>query len=477
MNFRLALKCLALLFVFLLLLAPISQIRELIRERQTTRDSVVLDIARGAGYAQTVTGPLLFVPYTKKVRTTIDAQGDQPARVEERLVAGQLAFLPDTFELTASVDLRERQRGIYKARVYQADNALSGAFVLPPHFGITEQLDDYTFGLPILVVGISDVRGIQNGLALQIGGQAVPLEPGTKNAVVGAGVHAPLRLGASAVSQTLPFSLRIGLQGTGDYQVIPVGRESKVRVRSNWPHPSFVGEFLPIDREVGPEGFRANWQTSFFATNLDDALRRCHESPDSGCQDFHSRKLGISFVDPVDQYLKSERATKYAVLFLGLTFAALFLVEALRRRSVHPIQYGLVGLALAIFFLILLALSEHIGFESAYALSALACVGLIGFYASHLLGGWRPTAVFVAGLSGLYGVLFAILSAEDYALLAGSLLVFVVLGVVMLLSRKVNWSAFGQYESPRLEPKKNAPAEEDGDPPGQSHHTPMDSSP
>jgi inner membrane protein len=452
MNFRLALKCLALLLVFLLLLAPIGQIRDLIHERQETRNQVVLDIARGAGYAQTLTGPLLFVPYTKKVRVTVEAQTNQPARIEEREVSGELAFLPNSFELSANIDLSERQRGIYKARIYKADNALSGEFVLPPHFGITEHLADYTFGIPRLAVGISDVRGVANGLALEVNGQAVPLEPGTKSAVVSAGVHALLKLSASPASQTLPFSLRVGLQGTGDYQVVPVGRESKVHVRSNWPHPSFVGEFLPVEREIRANGFSASWQTSFFATNLDDAMNRCHASPESGCQDFQSRKFGISFVDPVDQYLKSERATKYAVLFLGLTFAALLLVEALRKRSVHPIQYGLVGLALAIFFLLLLSLSEHIGFESAYGISAAACVGLIGFYASHLLGGFRPTAVFVAALSGLYGVLFAILSAEDYALLAGSLLVFVVLGLVMTLSRKINWSAFGQSDSTSQRP-------------------------
>lgn len=448
MNVRLALKCLSLLFVFLLLLAPIGQIRDLIRERQATRDGVVLDIARGAGYAQTLTGPLLFVPYTKKVRAAIDAQGDQPARIEERQVAGELAFLPNTFELSADIALNERQRGIYKARIYQSDNSLSGEFIIPPHFGITEHLSDYTFAAARLVVGIADVRGIANGLTLQVGGQVVPLEPGTKSAVVTAGVHAMLSLPSSAMNERLPFALRLGLKGTGDYLVVPVGRESKVRVRSNWPHPSFVGEFLPVEREVGAKGFNASWQTSLFATNLDDAMTRCQGAPESACQDFHSRKFGISFVDPVDQYLKSERATKYAVLFVGLTFAALFLLEAIRRKSVHPIQYGLVGLALAIFFLLLLSLSEHIGFAGAYALSAVACVGLIGFYASHLLGGFRPTAVFVTGLSGLYGVLFAILSAEDYALLAGSLLVFSVLGLVMILSRKVNWSAFGQGDSP-----------------------------
>jgi inner membrane protein len=300
MNFRLLLKCLALFFVFLLLLAPIGQIRDLIHERQETRNGVVADIARGAGYAQTITGPILLVPYTKKIRVTVEATQNSPARIEEREVQGELAFAPNTFELSSSIDLSERQRGIYKARIYKADNVLSGEFVVPPSFGITEHLPDYTFGAPSLALGISDVRGIANGLALEVSGTPRALEPGTKSRLVTSGVHARLDLKSAANEQKLPFTIRLGLQGTGEYQVVPIGRESKVRMRSNWPHPSFVGEFLPVEREIENSGFTASWQTSFFATNLDDALLRCHQSPEDGCQDFHTRKFGVSFVDPVD---------------------------------------------------------------------------------------------------------------------------------------------------------------------------------
>ena len=162
-----------------------------------------------------------------------------------------------------------------------------------------------------------------------------------------------------------------------------MGRDTHVMLSSNWPHPSFAGEFLPKAREVSSKGFAADWQTSFFATNLEESLARCQPSADAAnhsCDAFRAQRFGVSFVDPVDQYLKSERATKYAFLFIGLTFAGFFVFEVLRRFSVHPVQYGLVGLALALFFLLLLSFSEHIGFAAAYAVSAVACVGLITFY-------------------------------------------------------------------------------------------------
>lgn len=165
------------------------------------------------------------------------------------------------------------------------------------------------------------------------------------------------------------------------------------------------------------------------------------------CQDFNGRSFGVSFIDPVDQYLKSDRAIKYALLFIGLTFAGFFLFEVLKSLSVHPIQYGLVGVALAFFYLLLLSLSEHLGFALAYGVSAAACVGLIGFYVSHVLHSWRNGALFAIALAALYGLLYGLLSAEDYALLMGSLLLFGLLGVFMVLTRKLDWYGIGQRKA------------------------------
>jgi inner membrane protein len=446
MNFRLFFKIGAILLVALLLLLPVVQIRELVREREQTRDAVVAEIARSTGYAQTITGPLLVVPYTRKVRSWSEEREGEPRRLIETEIMGQLTFLPADFELSGTLEVAERERGIYRARIFDADSRITGAFELKANYGITTDLADYTFDTPHLSLGISDIRGIGNALELSWNGDAVVFEPGTATSVLTAGVHAALPAPDIESGSRMTYAIALSLQGTGDFQVTPMGRESRVLLTSNWPHPSFIGEFLPREREVRATGFSARWQTSFFATNLENVVNACRDGGPghAACVELGSRHFGVSFIDPVDHYVQSDRATKYAFLFIGLTFAACFLLEVLRRLSVHPIQYGLVGLSLAVFFLLLLSLSEHLGFTLAYASSAAASVALIAYYVAHAIGDRKLGALFGSAIASLYALLYAILSAEDYALLIGSLLVFGVLGAVMVLTRKVDWTQFGQ---------------------------------
>jgi inner membrane protein len=446
MNLRLVLKLGAIFLVAFMLLLPVVQIRELVNEREQTRDGVVADIARSTAQAQTITGPLLVVPYTRKVRSWADESDGQPRRVIETEVPGQLTFLPAQFALDGRLEVVERQRGIYRARVFAAETHITGTFELKANYGITTDLADYTFERPRISLGISDTRGIGTTLSLTWNGDEVPFEPGTGTAVLTAGVHAPLPASDTAAARQVTYAIALDLQGTGDFQVTPMGRESRVALTSNWPHPSFVGELLPRERAVAPGGFNARWQTSFFATNLENVVDACRDGApaSAACSELGGRHFGVSFVDPVDQYVQSDRATKYAFLFIGLTFAACFSFEVLRQLSVHPIQYGLVGLALAVFFLLLLSLSEHLGFASAYVISAGACVTLVGYYVAHVIGDMRGGALFGGALGSLYAVLYVILSAEDYALLIGAVLVFAVLGSIMVLTRKVDWAEFGQ---------------------------------
>lgn len=243
----------------------------------------------------------------------------------------------------------------------------------------------------------------------------------------------------------LDFALDLRLQGTSQLDIKPVGRDTRVTLNSDWPHPAFVGDYLPVSRTVNDSGFSARWSTSFFSTNLEEALQDCTER--SRCESFNNRRLGVSFMDPVDHYVKSDRATKYALLFIALTFAGFFLFEVLKALAVHPVQYGMVGLALAFFYLLLLSLTEHIGFALAYGVSATLCVGLIGYYVGHVLQGRLRGASFCASLAALYGLLYGLLSAEDYALLMGSLLLFGLLGVVMVMTRKVDWFKAGNQRA------------------------------
>ncbi|MHA6495042.1 cell envelope integrity protein CreD [Pseudomonas borbori] len=442
MSRTLGFKLGAIVLLIMLLLIPLMKIGGLVSERQYLREGVLQDIARSSSYRQQITGPILVMPYTKVWNEwkTHDKTGER--YMEERQSRGRLYFLPERFVLNGKVGTELRARGIYKALLYRSDNQINGTFKLPARLGLGEDLGLYRFDKPFLSVGISDVRGISNDLKLNLNGTQLGFAPGSGDERFGAGVHAPLPSLDSQGGQLLEFAFDLKLQGTEQLSVTPVGRDSQVSLRSDWPHPSFVGEYLPSQREVTEQGFVAQWQTSFFATNMEDALQECVD--EDNCNGLSARTFGVSFVDPVDQYLKTERAIKYALLFIGLTFAVFFLFEVLKRMAVHPVQYALVGMSLALFYLLLLSLSEHMGFASAYALSALACVALIGFYVSHVLRSWLRGCAFASLLGALYSLLFGLLSAEDYALLMGSLLVFGVLGCVMVLTRKLDWYSVGR---------------------------------
>jgi inner membrane protein len=440
MNKTLSFKLGMIALLMLLLLIPLLLINGLIDERQSLRDSVVRDIAQSASFDQQLSGPLLVVPYRKYQRRWIDKDGERTQ--ETSTIAGHLYFLPETFDADLGVETELRARGIYQARLFHAKGRISGRFKLPERWGIDKDFDDYQFDKPFLVVGISDIRGIENGLELTFDERKLPFEAGTGLSWMRAGVHTSLPGLDGLQAREFSYGFDLALQGTGQLQVLPVGRTSSVDLRANWPHPSFIGSYLPSRRDIDAQGFSAHWQMSFFATNLEDALRQCASVGE--CTDFSERTFGVSFVDPVDQYLKSERAIKYALLFIALTFAGFFLFEVLKNLSVHPVQYILVGVALAFFYLLLLSLSEHIGFGPAYGLSASACVLLIGFYLSHVLHSLGRGVGFAAGLAALYAMLYGLLSAEDYALLMGSLLCFGLLGVFMVLTRRLDWARVGR---------------------------------
>jgi inner membrane protein len=243
--------------------------------------------------------------------------------------------------------------------------------------------------------------------------------------------------------------MELELQGMEQLEFVPLGKETVVHVQSSWPHPSFVGRFLPDQRTVGDAGFDAVWRSSHLSTNIQQLWDNCGRRE---CPPLMSSAMGVAFIQPVDIYLKAERAAKYGVLFIGLTFAAFFLFEVLKGLAIHPIQYGLVGIALALFFLLLFSLSEHLSFGVSYLVAASACIGLLTFYTAYVLRGVRRAAGFAALLSALYASLYVLLQIEDLALLMGSLLLFAILAAVMALTRKVDWYQLGRDMRPAANP-------------------------
>jgi inner membrane protein len=238
-------------------------------------------------------------------------------------------------------------------------------------------------------------------------------------------------------ARALDYEFSLELAGAEALAIAPLGRDNTVAMRADWPHPSFQGVYLPAKHALGADGFSATWQVSRYAAQGGERLAACERG--RACAALLAQELGVSFIEPAGIYLRLERASKYGFLFIGLTFAAFILFELFRRLPIHPVQYTLVGLALAMFFLLLTALSEHIDFAAAYGAATLACVGLISVYLVRVLKSARLGLAFGAALSALYAMLYALLRAEDYSLLGGALLLFSLLAVAMLATRKVDW--------------------------------------
>jgi inner membrane protein len=300
-----------------------------------------------------------------------------------------------------------------------------------------------------LILGINDVRGIKAASGSGIGGRGLAFVPGTFDHRINAGLHAPL--GRYELLEKKPgFAVALELLGTERLEIAPVGRQTDVRIDSRWRHPSFVGAFSPDRRDITAGGFAAAWRVSDLSTGGNAFWV---EKAQAGRLFSSERLLGVALVEPVNPYSMSFRATEYGFLFVLLTFAAFALVELAWGVRLHAVQYALTGLALAVFFLLLISLSEHIRFGLAYIAAASACVALLTFYLRHPLGSAMRTALFAALFCGLYGALYVLLGSEDHSLLLGSLLVFGVLAAVMLLTRRLDWAALsGRLRQPLADP-------------------------
>jgi inner membrane protein len=437
MRFKTGLKIGIILVLGLLLFMPLGMIEGLIGERKALRDGVVRDIGRESVDAQRLIGPIVTVPYKQRVVDTVTEEKDGKATStkRERFVEGQLSFLPERLAIAGDLTPEERRRGIYKAILYDAALAVEGRFVLPANYGIAAvAVADYEFGMPALAVGIADPRGIGGGIQLEWQGEKIEFGPGARAPGMQAGVTA--ELGRLDSGGSFDFRYGFALKGLSRVDFVPTSKDSVVRLKGAWPHPSFYGRYLP-KHEIDDKGFSAEWRTSLLSTNIRQIYDGCLMGRKCGELDLIAH--GVALFQPADIYQQLERSAKYGFLFIGLTFIAFFLFEVLRRLQIHPVQYGLVGVALAAFFLLLTSLSEHIDFALAYAIASAACVALIGFYVCYVLASLVRGLMFAGMLAGLYGMLFVLVRAEENALLMGSLALFTMLAVVMIATRKVNW--------------------------------------
>lgn len=405
----------------LLLMIPNAMIRDIIMERQNTSDAAIQEVSAKWGYGQTVAGPVISVPY---ITFTEDKEG------EKTYYKHWSHFLPDQLKVDAAVSSETRKRGIYEVVVYSSKMKLSGRFQRPDPVKLGIEPDKFLFQEAIVSMGIPDMRGISEKVSLSFNDTVAEFGPGIPTAeVFKTGISARMPLAEAA---SFNFEIDLDLKGSQQLDFVPIGKETLVNLSSDWPHPSFEGSFLPNSPEVRKDGFTASWKVLDLNRNFPQEWK----GERAGLYD---AAFGFKLLMPNDHYQQSMRSAKYAILFISLTFMVFFFMETINKKRIHPIQYILVGLALSIFFVLLLSLSEFIGFNGAYGVGAIATTLLISIYSSGILSSMKLTAFLFGLLTVMYGFIFTILQLEDTALLVGSIGLFIILATIMIWSRKVNW--------------------------------------
>ncbi len=421
--------------LILLLQIPVSMINVQIVARQQTRDAARIEVTSMWGGEQAIVGPILSIPYTHRwVETT--SKGKNIPRQEVRT----LRVLPEVLDITAEVASESRYRGIFVFSVYQGSFGIAGHFTKPDFKERGIASNDVQWDRAELALYVSDPRAIQSQVQLSWNGDAIDFTPGAARLGEAdrTGIRVALKGRMSAARYD--FKIPLSLKGSQILRFAPMAKSTHVALRSNWPHPSFQGNWSPDTRAITKDGFSAAWSIGYLGRNFPQVWQHGEDFSKNICDSL----FGVDLNSPVDEYRMAERSVKYALLFLGLTFVLIWLYEVLGTLKVHPIQYLLLGGAICLFYLLLLALAEHIGFGLAYALGAVLVTAQISVYSvTALRSKWRAL-VMGSVVGGLYVYLYALLQLQDYALLIGALGLFVALAAVMYMTRRVDWYSLQQ---------------------------------
>lgn len=414
--------------IILMLMIPTSMIKGLINEREFTQEEAIHEVSSKWGEAQTISGPFITIPYYRYSKEY--SKKDSTEKIIQ--FKEYLHVLPSQLDISGSIQPEKRYRGIYEIVVYNSNLEISGTFNKFDIEALDIQQKNILFDKAEFVVGINDLRGIEEQIKLTWGNEKISFNPGvSSNDIVESGINALLKLDPND-STKYNFSLNIHLKGSQQLYFTPVGKITDINLTSEWPNPSFNGAFLPDSREISEKGFKANWNVLHLNRNFPQIWTGDQHSIDDS-------SFGIDLLLPVDNYQKSYRSIKYAILFIVFTFLVFFFIEVLNKIFIHPIQYILVGVALIVFYTLLLSFSEHMQYNLAFIISALATLVLIAGYVRAILGSAQLTLLITGILTVLYTFIFVIIQLQDYALLIGSIGIFIILGLVMYFSRKINW--------------------------------------
>jgi len=408
----------------LLLLIPADFVQNLIKEREARQREAITEVSSKWADRQNITGPVLVIPYTKAAK---DNNGF-PVTIKSFAY-----FLPDRLNIESTVKPEKRYRGIYEVMLYSSSIKLNGTFTPLALQKLNLGPADMLWNEAYVCLGITDAKGLKDELQVRWNDSTLSLTPSAvNNAVLKEGFVSPLTINESTASSTIRFSSQVSLNGSEQLLFTPVGQQTNVQMQSTWPDPSFTGNQLPDSSMITKNGFEAKWKSLSHTRSFPQAWK--DES-----YNLASASFGADLFVPVNSYQKTTRSVKYAILCILLSFTAFFLIETNNKKSVHPVNYALIGFALILFYTLLLSFSEYIGFNAAYAVATAATVGLITWFVKGLLQSMKLSLLLSLVLVLLYSYIFTILQLQDCALLLGSVGLFLTLAVVMYYSRKVQW--------------------------------------
>ena len=438
---KLLIKALIIAFIVLILQIPTFYVKELIQEREERQRQAIAEVSSRWAGSQTVTGPVIVIPFWKAELNTRSKQFAY--------------FLPDELFIQTNAIPEEKHRGIYKVMLYTANVSITGKYnnIALDALGISPQ--DVIWNEAVVKIPIADNKGLNDEFTLRWNDTSLVLSPQTvKDPSINNGLEANLRWTGPAGMQKINFSTSMNLNGSQQLLFTPTGRTTSVTMASQWPHPSFTGSDLPQTTTINSKGFSATWKSishkrpfpqqwiggsySFSSVPYINADVRT-TSTSTSYNNLNESSFGANLFVPVSGYQKTMRSVKYAILCILLTFASFFIIETTNKRSVHPFQYGLIGVALILFYTLLLSLSEYIGFDTSYFIASFFTIGLVGWFVKGLLSSSKLASILSLVLVLLYVYVFTLLQLQDYSLLLGSIGLFLTLAVIMHFSKKIQW--------------------------------------
>lgn len=428
-------------FLILILLIPLSFIKSLINERMHRQQDVVNEINKKWGQELVLYGPILRVPYKTVFKKSIVNQKNKQVQTEMIEEINYAYFFPKELNITSTINPEEKKRSIYKTAVYKSKINISGNFTKPDFSEVDIKPNQILWKKAKLIVQTSNLKGVNDVVAIKLQNSTYPLTAKyqssnnyyNKEVKLHKLESKYLKSSDLPIKKDMDFSLQLNVNGSKQIRFIPIGKETNAHITSNWKDANFFGEYLPYNKnKITDKGFDAKWKVL-------DINRPFSQQSFNQLPALTKYAFGVNFMIPVDEYQKSERSAKYGFLVIGLTFLIFFLIQTMSKISIHPFQYLMIGIALTMFYTLLISISEHSSFLKAYIIAGTAVVALIALYSKTILKGIKFPLFIAISLIVLYAFIFIIIQLESYALLVGSIGLFLILSIVMFASRKIDW--------------------------------------